>query len=67
MTEVFHCTEPTRFRNHWRCDCGFVGTDEMMTKHMADTGWCSECWGSGSDAYPSLGICHESHGSGERP
>lgn len=66
IEEITHTAELTPWVGHWRCDCGYVGTDDMMNRHMAENGWCSECWGSGSDSYPSLGRCHECGGSGER-
>lgn len=63
-TEV-HCPIPTQWRGHWMCSCGYVGTECMIDKHLADDGQCSECWGSSSDAYPSLGICWVCRGTGE--
>lgn len=65
MSEIVHEPSPTRWHGHWSCDCGYVGTEEMMGAHMHREGWCSECWGSGADAYPSLGICRECGGTGE--
>lgn len=61
----WHLIERTAFPGHWACSCGHVGTDSMMAVHMAEVGWCPECGGSGSDAYPSLGVCRECHGTGE--
>lgn len=63
--EEIHDPTQTRFPGHWRCSCGYVGTDEMMSIHLILNGWCGDCWGSGSDAYPSLGICRTCFGSGE--
>lgn len=63
--EIYHDVSPTKFAGHFRCDCKYVGTETMISAHVARYGWCPECWGSGTDAYPCLGICRECGGSGE--
>lgn len=42
-----------------RCPCGWTGNDaDEAADHARAYGMCGECWGSGTDAYPCLGICH---------
>jgi hypothetical protein len=66
--EEIHDPTQTRFPGHWRCTCGHVGTDDMMTIHLMRAGWCPDCWGSGSSPYwldGGQGICSTCGGSGE--
>lgn len=49
-----------------QCSCGKAFDEQAKADQHAETaGWCGTCWGSGSDEYPSLGICRVCGGTGE--